>query len=134
MATTNNTTVTTALDNHDATTMAELRDLIGHALNHEFHGSGFNCAAEVDADHIAGNIIVTTGYHSMDDNGMYNGWVNITLDIVPSAWQDFQLTITNDSMDDDEFSEATFDEYFGDHFYYALESAFSKFQRGQTIR
>ncbi len=59
------------------------------------HGSGLN--SQWDLDFVRSNdsrLIFYTSYHCMDENGMYDGWVDFTLKITPSLAFGINLKIT----------------------------------------
>ncbi len=56
------------------------------------HGSGFDSGTEIDLD--ASNdekLVFTTAFHHMNENGMYDGWTEHAITVVPSLGLDFHL-------------------------------------------
>lgn len=40
-----------------------------------------------------GRLILTSSFHVLDDNGFYDGWINFTVEIIPSLANNFKLQI-----------------------------------------
>lgn len=38
-------------------------------------------------------IVIRSSYHCMDENGFYDGWIDFTVRVTPSLYNDFDLTI-----------------------------------------
>jgi hypothetical protein len=59
------------------------------------HGSGIDGTTYLDFEKSSENkLVIHSEYHCMNDNGMYDGWVNFTITITPSLSFGFYLKIT----------------------------------------
>lgn len=59
------------------------------------HGSGVDCGAELDLDASRGDrLVFTTSFHHMNDGGMYDGWTEHGVVVVPCLSFGFYLRIT----------------------------------------
>ena len=57
-------------------------------------GSGVDCGTKIDLDRSNGDrLVLTAGYHHMNDGGMYDGWTEHTITVRPSFVGRFNLTI-----------------------------------------
>lgn len=58
-------------------------------------GSGIDSGCKIDLDRCtAEKIVITFGYHHMDDNGFYDGWTEHTLTVRPSLQHGIDLRIS----------------------------------------
>jgi hypothetical protein len=58
------------------------------------HGSGFDCGCTIDFNASTGEkLVITTEYHHMDDNGMYDGWTSHVVTVKASLLHGFTITI-----------------------------------------
>lgn len=66
-----------------------------YKLNKELpHGSGIDAGCEIDENRSTKNkIVISFGFHHMDENGMYDGWTNHDLIIRPD-FDGFKIKIT----------------------------------------
>lgn len=66
-----------------------------YKLNKELpHGSGIDAGCEIDESRSTKNkIVISFGFHHMDENGMYDGWTNHDLIIRPD-FDGFKIKIT----------------------------------------
>jgi len=59
------------------------------------HGSGIDCGMELDFEKSNPNkLIFNFSFHFMNDNGMYDGWIDYKLTVIPDLYNDFYLNIT----------------------------------------
>lgn len=64
-------------------------------------GSGFDSGTKVDLDRSTPDrIVLTTSYHHMNENGMYDGWTDHEVIITPSLQFGFNLRITGRNRND----------------------------------
>lgn len=79
-------------------------------------GSGFDSGTTIDLDASTGEkIVLNTGFHHMDDSGMYCGWSYHKIVVTPSLVFDFDLQITGRNIRD-------IKEYLYDMFHTALSA------------
>lgn len=58
-------------------------------------GSGLDSGCKLDLDRSTGErIVITTSYHHMNDAGMYDGWTDHTITVLPSLISRFDLRIS----------------------------------------
>jgi len=58
------------------------------------HGSGIDSGCQIDPDNCKPNrIVITSSYHVMDEGG-YVGWIDFTVTVTPSLYNDIDLKIT----------------------------------------
>ena len=64
-------------------------------------GSGLDNGTFIDVEKSTGNkLVLTTSYHHMNDNGMYDGWTDHSIIVTPSLTSDFDLRITGSNRND----------------------------------
>lgn len=57
-------------------------------------GSGIDAGCKIDVEKSSSDkVIITFGYHFMNDAGYYDGWGEYKLIIKPKLWNDFDLRI-----------------------------------------
>jgi len=57
-------------------------------------GSGIDCGMELDFEKSNPNkLVFNFSYHFMDENGMYDGWIDYKLVVIPDLYNDFYLNI-----------------------------------------
>jgi hypothetical protein len=84
------------------------------AKNHLPSGSGFDGGTTVDIDSSHGDkLVLSTGYHHMNDGGVYDGWTYHTVTVTPSFIGDFNIRVSGRNRNDVK-------NYIGDQFYYDL--------------
>ena len=58
------------------------------------HGSGIDNGCSFNYDKSINNrLVINSGYHCMNENGYYDGWVNFTVTITPDLELDYKLNI-----------------------------------------
>ena len=58
-------------------------------------GSGIDAGIELDFEKSNPNkLIFNFSFHFMDENGMYDGWIDYKLIVIPDLYNDFYLNIT----------------------------------------
>jgi len=58
-------------------------------------GSGIDAGIELDFEKSKPNkLIFNFSFHFMDDCGMYDGWIDYKLTVIPDLYNDFSLWIT----------------------------------------
>ena len=55
-------------------------------------GSGVDSGCEIDKDHHE-KLIINSSYHVMNENGMYDGWIDFRVTVYPSLQFGFRLQI-----------------------------------------
>lgn len=85
------------------------------------HGSGIDSGCGIDMQKSSGEkVVITFGYHFMDDNGMYAGWDEYRLTVKPSLVFGINMRIVCiDRSSEDRYRNYT-KEYFYQLFDYAL--------------
>ena len=79
------------------------------------HGSGIDGNTQFEWEKSNDNkLVISSEYHVMDENGMYDGWINFTLTVTPS-WNDIDIAIKGNFGKHQELKD-----YLFDTFYYAL--------------
>lgn len=64
-------------------------------------GSGFDSGTKVDLDRSsADKLVLTTAFHHMNENGMYDGWTEHDVIVTPSLAFGFDLRITGRDRND----------------------------------
>lgn len=64
-------------------------------------GSGFDNGTEIDLDDSTGEkLVFTTAYHHMNDGGMYDGWTEHIVTVVPSLEMEYRLRIRGSDRND----------------------------------
>ena len=64
-------------------------------LNYLPSGSGIDTGCQIDLDASNGNkLVIHSSYHAMNENGMYDGWYDFTVEVTPSLHLGFELKIT----------------------------------------
>jgi hypothetical protein len=59
------------------------------------HGSGIDCGMELDLEKSNPNkLVFNFSFHFMDENGMYDGWIDYKLIVIPDLYNDFYTNIT----------------------------------------
>lgn len=57
-------------------------------------GSGIDAGCKIDVEKSSSDkVIITFGYHFMNDAGYYDGWEDYKLIVKPKLWNDFDLRI-----------------------------------------
>ena len=57
-------------------------------------GSGIDSGCKIDVEKSSSDkVIITFGYHFMNDAGYYDGWEDYKLIVKPKLWNDFDLRI-----------------------------------------
>ena len=69
-------------------------DTLDKAIGQLPHGSGLDGKTELSELSTPNKLIVTAEYHCMNENGYYDGWINLTIAVIPSLTFDFELKIT----------------------------------------
>lgn len=65
------------------------------------HGSGIDNGTEIDFDASTGEkLVFHTSFHHMNENGMYDGWTEHTVTVVPSLTSRFDLKIGGRNRND----------------------------------
>jgi hypothetical protein len=58
-------------------------------------GGGFDAGTKIDLDKSNGDkLVFTTSFHHMDENGMYDGWTEHTVTVLPSLAFCFHLSVS----------------------------------------
>lgn len=91
-------------ENHEWVVRWEER-LRSLARKHLPRGSGIDSGTEISLDSEPDKLILTFGFHHMDDVGQYTHWTHQRLEVVPSLAHDFDLKITQEEWDEDEDDE-----------------------------
>jgi len=79
-------------DNNDWTLRHE--DKLNELINYLPHGSGLDSDWNIDFNKSHGNkLVFYMGYHAMDENGYYDGWIDFTLIVKPSLIHGITLHI-----------------------------------------
>lgn len=70
--------------------------LIDERLDDYFpSGSGFDSGTKLDIDTSDDEkLVFTTSFHHMNDGGMYGGWTEHTITVIPSLGLDYRLKIS----------------------------------------
>jgi len=77
-------------------------------------GSGFDCGTKIDRERSTSErIILSTSFHHMNDVGMYDGWTEHEIRIVPSLFLGFEIKVGG--RDRNQIKE-----YIADTFYEAM--------------
>jgi hypothetical protein len=77
-------------------------------------GSGFDSGTKIDLDRShADKLVFNTAYHHMNESGMYDGWTEHTVTVLPSLHGQFNLRISGRNRND-------IKEYISEEFYYVL--------------
>lgn len=64
-------------------------------------GSGFDNGTKIDLDNSNDEkLVFTTAFHHMNENGMYDGWTEHTVTILPSLGLDFHIKISGRNRND----------------------------------
>ena len=64
-------------------------------------GSGLDAGTSIDIDASAPNkLVLHTSFHHMNDNGMYDGWTEHTITVVPDLAFGFDLRISGRNRND----------------------------------
>jgi len=75
---------------------AKWKALVQERIDDYFpHGSGFDNGTKIDLE--ASNddkLVFTTAFHHMNDGGMYDGWTEHTVTVLPSLGLEFHLKIS----------------------------------------
>ena len=80
-------------------------------------GSGFDNGTSIDWENSTDNeIVLVSAYHKMDENGFYDGWVDLIINVTPSLAFDIDIEIDGDFGDD----VYQLEDYIYDVFYIAL--------------
>jgi hypothetical protein len=67
---------------------------IDDIINNLPHGSGIDGTTQfMYGRSTANRLVIASEYHVMNENGMYDGWINFTITITPSLTQDITLRI-----------------------------------------
>lgn len=62
-------------------------------------GSGIDSGCQIDIDNSnQDKIIIQSSYHRMDDNGMYDGWIDFTVTVKPSLCFNYVLSIRGNGI------------------------------------
>ena len=62
--------------------------------NHFPYGSGVDNGCTFNYEKSCGNrLVINSGYHCMNENGYYDGWVNFTVTLTPDLELDYKLNI-----------------------------------------
>lgn len=89
--------------------------------NHLPHGSGIDAGVKIDFDRSTEErIVLSFGFHHMDDNGFYNGWTEHDAIIKPSLAYGFTLRITGKDR-------RGIKEYLHETFHYVLSREIEEF-------
>ncbi len=68
--------------------------VLDHLVNNYLpSGSGIDSGCTID-NQKSDNLIIYSSFHKMDDNGMYDGWIDFTVRVKPSLIFGTTLTIT----------------------------------------
>lgn len=78
-------------------------------------GSGIDAGCKIGSGSTHDKIVIEFDYHLMNENGMYERWIDFGLRITPSLCNDFDIHITGRDKDG-------IKEYLYDLFYDALET------------
>ena len=74
---------------------AKWKEQIKEAMEDFPHGSGFDNGTKIDLDKSNDDrLVFTTAFHHMNEAGMYDGWTEHTITVVPSLGLDFHLKIS----------------------------------------
>lgn len=58
------------------------------------HGSGIDNGCHFNFDKSVNNkLVIDSGYHCMDPNGYYDGWIDFTVTLTPDLELDYKLNI-----------------------------------------
>jgi hypothetical protein len=77
-------------------------------------GSGFDNGTTLESvdDH---KMVFSTGFHHMDDNGMYIGWTHHKVIVRPCFWSGFSVSVTGkDRRDIKDYIGGTFHHWLND--------------------
>ena len=70
-------------------------DIIDTIMQDAPSGSGIDCGTKIDLEKSTGDkLIFYASYHHMNDGGMYDGWTEHTIKVMPSLAFDYDLKIT----------------------------------------
>lgn len=74
-------------------------------------GAGIDSGTRIDFDRTTGDkLILTFGFHHMNDGGYYDGWTEHSLTVRPSLTQEIDLNISG--RDRNEIKEYLYDTYY----------------------
>lgn len=80
-------------------------------------GSGFDSGTKIIKMSAAGNLLLFTSFHHMNDAGMYDGWTDHNITVKPSLEHDFILDVKGTDRNNikeyicDTFNEVLSEEY-----------------------
>lgn len=95
-----------------------------HAIEANYlpHGSGIDNGCQFDLDHsTAERIMITSSYHCMDENGMYDGWADFAVTVTPSLVFGVSISVKSANGCSRQFVKYDLGEYLTDVFRDALE-------------
>lgn len=76
------------------------------------YGSGFDAGCKISLEDSSHNkIVITSSYHKLNEDGYYDGWIDLIVTVTPSLIFDFVLTIDGEGIDD--LDRAYFQDEFG---------------------
>ncbi len=91
------------------------------ANNHLPHGSGIDSGCEVDLQCSSGErIVITSSYHCMNENGMYDGWADFTVTVKASLVHTLDMTVKSANGCSKQFAKYDLGDYLHDVFYTSL--------------
>lgn len=70
------------------------QDRLDELLESFPHGSGYDTGTKLDDSSTAERLVFNTAFHHMDDNGMYDGWTEHQVIVVPSLEMGYKMKIT----------------------------------------
>ena len=77
-------------------------------------GGGFDSGTQIDLDSShSEKLVLTTGFHHMHENGMYDGWTRHKIVVTPSFVGGFKMRVNGPNRND-------IKDYIGDTFHEAL--------------
>ena len=87
-------------------------------------GSGFDAGTKLDeASSHADKLVFTTGFHHMNDAGMYDGWTEHVVTVTPSMLHRFHIRVSGRNRND-------IKDYIMETFAFALEHELSDVDAG----
>jgi len=76
------------------------QDTIDSIMSNALSGSGFDSGTTIIHELEKNQITFETSYHHMNENGMYDGWTDHTVKVVPDLQFDFILKISGKNRND----------------------------------
>ena len=77
---------------------AEIKRLV---KEHMPSGSGIDCGTGFDFTRSTHDrLVFNTSYHHMNESGMYSGWTEHSVTVVPVLWTPFELRISGENRND----------------------------------